>query len=631
MNLTQKSIKSTCSNGDLVINFKNLQSRLNFASLPSSSSNSLQPLTDYSESTKSISNPLHNFLPKTQNPQNTVSLICSALKNRNNDQLALLQKTIQNNGLISHFSNNEISRVLLRCQSDSSSALSFFNWVKTDLGLKPNTQNYCLVIHILTWSKNFSQAMKILSELVDLKRNGVENVDVFDSLVSSSGLCNWDPVVFDMLIKAFLKVNMVKDGYRVFRKTVKHGIYPSVIAINCLLTGLSKLNYSKKCWEVYGEMERIGVHPNSCTFNILTHVLCKDEDVNKVNDFLEKMEEEGFQPDMVTYNTLVSSYCRKGRMKDAVYLYQIMYIRGVSPDLFTYTSLINGFCKKGNVKDAHQLFVRMSDRGLKPDVILYNTLICGYCKEGMMQEARFLLHDMIGEGMYPDKFTCSVLVQGYQKQDNLVSAVNLVTELQRFRFVVSRDIYNYLISALCMENRPFAAKALIDRVSYEPDNMVYRELIESFCRCNCPDEALSLKAEMVSKDLKPDIGTYRAIIKCLCKSGRSMDANSLMREMTDYDVPPDIEVCRALINGHCGENNFREAQSLLSFFGREFKIFDTVCYNAIVRLLSAEGDIVKLMQFQDKMRKVGFAPNQLTCKYVIDGLQKAVRVHQINI
>ncbi|KAJ8536856.1 hypothetical protein K7X08_035257 [Anisodus acutangulus] len=183
-----------------------------------------------------------------------------------------------------------------------------------------------------------------------------------------------------------------------------------------------------------------------------------------------------------------------------------------------------------------------------------------------MQEARCLLHDMIGE------------------------AVNLVTELQRFGFVVSHDIYNYLIAALCMENRPFAAKALIDRVSgdrYEPDDLVYRELIESFCRCNCPDEALCLKAEMVSKDLKPNIVTYRAIIKCLCKSGRSMDANSLMREMTGYDVPPDIEVCRALINGHCGENNFREAQSLLSFFAKEFKIFDTVCYTAIVRLLKS--------------------------------------------
>ncbi|WMV20674.1 hypothetical protein MTR67_014059 [Solanum verrucosum] len=628
MNLTQKSIKSTCSNGELLISFKNLHSRLNF-----SSSNCVQILTDYSGSARPFSNPLHNFLPKTQNPQNTVSLICSALKNRNNDHLSLLQKTIQDNGLISYFSDSEISRVLLRCQSDSCSALSFFNWVKNDLGVEPNTQNYCLVIHILTWTRNFSQAMKFLSELVDLKRDGMESVDVFESLLSSSGLCNWDPVVFDMLIKAFLKVNMVKDGFRAFRKTVKHGMYPSVITVNCLLTGLSKLNYSKKCWEVYAEMERIGVHPNSCTFNILTHVLCKDEDVNTVNEFLEKMEEEGFQPDIVTYNTLVSSYCRKGRLKDAVHLYQIMYIRDVSPDLFTYTSLINGFCKKGNVKDAHQLFIRMADRGLKPDVILYNTLISGYCKEGMMQEARFLLHDMIGEGMHPDKFTCTVLVQGYQKQDNLVSAVNLVTELQRFRFVVSHDIYNYLIAALCIENRPFVAKALIDRVSgdrYEPGNMVYGELIESFCRCNFPDEASCLKAEMVSKDLKPDIGTYRAIIKCLCKLGRSMDANSLMREMTDCDVPPDIEVCRALINGHCGENNFCEAQSLLSFFAQEFKIFDTVCYNTIVRLLSGKGDIAKLMKFQDKMRKVGFAPNQLTCKYVIDGLQKAVGVHKIN-
>ena len=43
-----------------------------------------------------------------------------------------------------------ISRVLLRCQSDSSAALTFFNWVKNDLGLKHKNTRPIIVVLLLT-------------------------------------------------------------------------------------------------------------------------------------------------------------------------------------------------------------------------------------------------------------------------------------------------------------------------------------------------------------------------------------------------------------------------------------------------------------------------------------------------
>ena len=84
-------------------------------------SSSLQIIQD-SES-KSISNPLYHLLPRTQNPNNIVNLICSNLKQ--NTHLPLFQNELK--GLLPHLGSHEISRVLLRFQSDSSSALTFFN------------------------------------------------------------------------------------------------------------------------------------------------------------------------------------------------------------------------------------------------------------------------------------------------------------------------------------------------------------------------------------------------------------------------------------------------------------------------------------------------------------------------
>lgn len=606
----------------------------NFKSYTSKAENystSLQKVTDLGEP-KSISNPFFHLLPEIKNPNNIVNLICSALKLKDvvNSPLPLLQKSMREQGLINHLGTQEISRVLLRCQSDANSALTFFNWVKSDVGLKLNTQNYCFVVHILVWSREFPQAMSILSELVDMNRGMGKNVDIFKSLLLCSNECNWDPVVFDMLIKAHLKFGMLKESYRAFRKMVKLGFVPQVITINCLLNGLSKSKYSSKCWEVYKEIGRIGVHPNPCTFNILTCVVCKDGDVDKVNEFLEKMEEEGFDPDIFTYNMLVHSYCRKGRLKDAIYLYHIMFRRGIEPDVVTCTVLINGLCKQGSVRDAHQIFAEMIQRGLRPDLMAFNTLISGYCKEGLMHEARSLLHDMIGSGLHPDNFTCKILVEGYHKQNHLISAVNLVVELQRFGFPIPQDVYDYLIIALSEEKRPFAAKRLLEgiRCHYEPSAEMYYSLIDSFCQCNYVEEGLLYKAEMESKDMKLNLGIYRTLICSLCRLSRMKEAENFIREMVQSGIDPDTDICRSLVTGYCKERNIFEAESILRLFALEFQVFDAISYNELSRVICKEYGVAKLMEFQDDLKEVGFVPNGQTCKYAVDGLKKVMLINK---
>ncbi|CAL5392018.1 unnamed protein product [Camellia sinensis] len=613
--------RSICSapTSEPVLN-TNFLSKSSFSSL-SSSISSFQILTH--SQTKSISNPLYSFLPHTQNPNNIVDLICSNLK-QHNTHFPIVHKDIQ--GLLPHLGTHEISRVLLRCQSDSSTALTFFNWVKNDLGLKPSTHNYCIIVHILAWSRNYSRAMKLLSELIELNRDVSASGDVFQSLVQCTDECNWNPVTFDMLVKAYVKVGMIKEGLRSFRKMVKLGFVPHVVVFNSLLDGLLKSNYTDQCWRIYEDMGRIGVHPNLYTFNILTNAFCKGGDVDKVNEFLEKMEEEGFDPDIVTYNTLIDSYCKKGRLKDAFYLYKIMYRRGVMPDLVSYTALMNGLCKEGKVREAHQILRWMVHRGLTPDILTYNTLICGYCKEGMMQESRLLLPDMVRNGIFPDNFTCWILVEGYVKEGRLLSALNMVVELQRFGVSVCRDIYDYLILALCQENRPCAAKNLLERMSqvgHQPKEEICNELIYSLSKCDFVEEALLLKAEMVSNDMKPNLVTYKALIGCLCRLSRSVEGESLMREMVEFGVNPDIATCRALINGFCKERNLDNAESLLGSIVEEFQIYDIECCNALLKIYCEAGDVAKLMELQDRLLKVGFAPNSLTFKYMIDGLCKA--------
>ena len=65
--------------------------------------------------------------------------------------------------------------------------------------------------------------MKLLSELIELNRDVSASGDVFQSLVQCTDECNWNPVTFDMLVKAYVKMGMIKESLRSFRKIVKLG------------------------------------------------------------------------------------------------------------------------------------------------------------------------------------------------------------------------------------------------------------------------------------------------------------------------------------------------------------------------------------------------------------------------
>nr|XP_007153224.1 hypothetical protein PHAVU_003G017200g [Phaseolus vulgaris]ESW25218.1 hypothetical protein PHAVU_003G017200g [Phaseolus vulgaris] len=575
--------------------------------------------------------PFYNLLPPTQNPNNVVNLISSLLKHKSS-HLSLLQSN-DIKGILPQLGPHEISRVLLRCQSDHSSALTFFNWVKNDLNITPTVQNYCVILHVLAWSRVFAQAMELLAELIQMVEiEGVcasSNEGIYENLVGCTEDCNWNPVIFDMLVKAYVKVGMVEKGLETFRRNIETCLIPNVIACNCLLSGLSRFNYITQCWEVYEEMGRLGVHRNAYTFNIMTHVLCKDGDTDKVTGFLEKMEEEGFEPDLVTYNTLVNSYCKKRRLEDAFYLYKIMYVRGVMPSLITYTTLMNGLCEEGKVKEAHQLFHQMVHRGIDPDIVSYNTLVCGYCRQGEMQMCRSILYEMIGNRICPDSITCRVIVDGYARDGKLLSALNTVEELKRFRIKIPEEVYDYLVVALCKEGKPFAARSFLRRISedgYTPKMNTCNKLVESLCEFNNVEEALILKSDMENKSMKVNVAAYRAVIICLCRVKRTVEAEVLLEEIIGSDMLPDVEISRALIKGYCEENKVDKAVSLLKLFAKEFQVYDTESYNAVVKVFCDVGNVTELMEVEDKLLKVGYVPNKLTCRHVIHGLQKAMEL-----
>lgn len=245
-----------------------------------------------------------------------------------------------------------------------------------------------------------------------------------------------------------------------------------------------------------------------------------------------------------------------------------------------------------------------------------------------MKESRFLVHEMIGSGILPDNFTCQILVEGYVRTGRWHSCLNMVVVLKRFGVPISGEIYKYLIVSLSQENRPFVASNLLDEMledGHEPNVEIYNKLIQSLCKKDDVEQALLHKNKMLEKTINPSLAIYQNLISCLCRLSKCSEAVSLIEEMVFYGLRPDCNICRALVFAYCKEQNLDKAESLMVSLATGYQVYDLHSYNVLVKAWSEHCGVTELMELQDKMHKLGFTPNSLTCKYVILGMQNATR------
>ncbi|KAL8161713.1 hypothetical protein V2J09_013202 [Rumex salicifolius] len=369
------------------------------------------------------------------------------------------------------------------------------------------------MVHILTWSRDFSHAMELLAELIEIAfGKGEKEIDVFECLVFCAEDCNWDPVVFDMLIKAYAKVGLFGEAYRVFRRMVRLGFVPNVVAFNFLLNGLSKLNCMDKCWKLYDDMWAIGIVPNTITFNILTHVICKDQYVEKVNEFLEKMEEQALNlivelkrygvpiPSNV-YSYLIVSLCQYSHPFAAVKLLDRAAEDGYEPNEDIYENLIKSLCKNECIIDPLRYKCEMLEKNIKPSLAVYQALIICLCNLKRTPEAESLMEEMVEGNLKPDCTICRALVTGYCKADNVGYAEDVLFLFAMEYHLYDSVSYNALMKKLSEEgdlSKPLDVQNKLMKLGYAPSSLTCKYMLDGLWNVmgkdNCTVDAVKIKS-----------------------------------------------------------------------------------------------------------------------------------------
>ncbi|BAS72601.1 pentatricopeptide repeat-containing protein At5g40400 [Oryza sativa Japonica Group] len=523
--------------------------------------------------------------------------------------------------LLPYLGSDELTAVVLRAgHSHPLPTLRFL--LALPPPAQPSPTHLAFLAGSLASSRLFSQALDALSHLLRLHPGH----DALPTLLRSSATAP-HPSLPGLLVKALLRHARLRDALRAALRATAAGAPPDAAAFNALLAALSRAGRFDDLWAARAVMARAGVRPNAHTFNILVAALCRGEDAERAQGFLEELEEQGFEPDGVTYNTLLSGYCRRGRLQDALHLFDVMPYRRVQPDLVSHTVVMDALCKAGRVRDARRMFDRMIQSGLSPDAVAYSVLIAGYCNEGRLREARFLLMEMVGCGFSSEGFALKVVVESHVKFSKLLTCLNMVAPIRKHGVVIPSQSYSCLIGALCEDMRPNAARGLLHWMiedGHSPSLAIYNMIIECFCQCDIVEEALDVKVEMISREVRLDFNTYRALITCFCRLGRSLDGESIMAEMIESGFQPNEAICSALVCGFCKEGALNRAELILRAFVLDFHVHCNESYNALMRAYCETTSSKESLELQNRMLELGFVPNSETCRSLILGLSKSI-------
>ena len=464
---------------------------------------------------------------------------------------------------------------------DPSKALKFFNWAQ-EMGYAHTEQSYFSMLEILGRNRHLNTARNFLFSIEKRSRGAVKLEARF----------------FNSLMRNFSRAGLFQESINLFTTMKSHGVSPSIVTFNSLLTILLKRGRTNMAKNVYDEMlSTYGVTPDTFTFNILIRGFCMNGMVDEGFRIFKDLSRFGCEPDVITYNTLVDGLCRGGRVTIAYNVVKAMGKKSVdlNPNVVTYTTLIRGYCAKREINNALAVFEEMVNLGLKANNITYNTLIKGLCEAEKFEKVKEILEATAVDGTFsPDTCTFNILMHCHCDAGNLDEALRVFERMTKLKIQPDSATYSVLIRSLCEGKYYEKAENLLDK------------LLE--------------KRILLSDDgCKPLVAAYNPILKYLCENGKAKKAETVFRQLMRRGTqdPPSY---KTLIMGHCNEGTFESGYELLVLMLRKDFLPDMEVYESLINGFLHKDKPLLALQTLEKMLRSSHLPESSTFHSILEKL-----------
>ncbi|KAK9267908.1 hypothetical protein L1049_010345 [Liquidambar formosana] len=337
-----------------------------------------------------------------------------------------------------------------------------------------------------------------------------------------------DRTTFAIILSSCAGMGLLEGGKQVHAASQRASSHMDIYVASGLIGMYSKCGNTEMAKLIFDRMTELDtVCWNSMMAGFSLNSLDKEAFI-----FFEEMRKKGIYPTQFSYATVLSCCAKLSSLSQGRQVHGQIEKDGYINDVFVGSALIDMYSKCGYVDGARQFFDMMSCK----NTVTWNEMIYGYAQNGRGDEAVRLYEDMIKSGQRPDGITFVAVLTACSHSGLVDEGIEIFNSMQLEHGVEPLlDHYTCIIDSLGRAGRFCEAEALLDKMPYKDDPIIWEVLLSS-CRVHANVSLARRAAEELFRLDPHNSASYVLLANIYASLGRWDDARAVRELMSDKQV-----------------------------------------------------------------------------------------------
>lgn len=282
-----------------------------------------------------------------------------------------------------------------------------------------------------------------------------------------------------------------------------------------------------------------------------------------------KVFDESSDKDVFTWTTMIDGYAAHSCSGEAMKLFNLMLLGDVEPNEVTLIAVISACSEMGNLEMGKRVHENLEKKNMRCSLSLHNVLLDMYVKCGSLVVARELFDRMETR----DVFSWTSMVNGYAKCGDLESARRFFDQTPQ-KNVVS-----------------------------------WSAMIAGYSQNNKPKESLKLFHEMIGMGVVPGEHTLVSVLSA-CGQLTCLNLGHWIHQyfVVGKRMPLSVTLTNAIVDMYAKCGSIDAAAEVFDAMSER----NLVSWNSMIAGYAANGRAKQAINVFDRMRNMGFKPNDIT-------------------